>query len=39
MRCRGRRAPFVDIPGRDLWRTEIGNLRIGFHVRKLTNAV
>jgi iron complex outermembrane receptor protein len=30
---------FVDIPGRDLWRPEIENLRIGFRVRNLTNAV
>jgi iron complex outermembrane recepter protein len=30
---------FVDIPGRDLWRPEIENLRIGFRVRNLTNVV
>ena len=30
---------FVDIPGRDLLRAEIENLRLGFRVRKLTNVV
>jgi iron complex outermembrane receptor protein len=30
---------FVDIPGRDLWRPEIENLRLGFRVRNLTNVV
>jgi iron complex outermembrane recepter protein len=30
---------FVDIPGGDLWRPEIENLRIGFRVRNLTNAI
>ena len=30
---------FVDIPGRDLLRPEIENLRIGFRVRNLTNVV
>jgi iron complex outermembrane recepter protein len=30
---------FVDIPGRDLLRPEIENLRLGFRVRNLTNVV
>jgi len=30
---------FVDIPGRDFWRPEVENLRIGFRVRNLTNVV
>jgi iron complex outermembrane receptor protein len=30
---------FVDIPGRDLWRPGIENIRIGFRARNLTNGV
>ena len=30
---------FVDIPGRDLLRPEIENLRLGFRVRNLTNVI
>ncbi|MGA8616678.1 MAG: hypothetical protein WB760_34280 [Xanthobacteraceae bacterium] len=30
---------FVDIPGKDIGRPEITNMRISFRVRNLTNAV